>query len=334
MYLPIIKSRKIWFTFSSLLVGISIVSLVMYGLNMGIDFTGGTLMEFKSNQVTNVQDLNQTLKDFTEISTFKNQPSGDEAYLMRFQYIDNETHVALISFLQSKYSDFEEMRYETIGPIIGSDLQKKAIFALGLAILFIIMFVAFAFRKIPKSMSSWKFGVTAVVALVHDVMITIGVFSLLGHFMNVEIDSLFVTALLTVMGFSVHDTIVVFDRIREHIIKDRRKTFAEAAEISVNETMIRSINTSLTTLFTLMALFLLAGNSIRYFVLALIIGIFVGTYSSIFLASPFLVIWQSKSERQIESSGIKTLGRESNDIEDFDVISKNKKRKKQSKKRR
>lgn len=293
MFLQIIRARKIWFTISGVLVGASLVSLALYGLKLGIDFTGGTLMEIQSDKIQSSVEIKENLQQFKEIGSIKAQESGQNTYLLRFKYIDNKIHNNLSALLEEAYPSYQELRYETIGPVIGSDLKRKAFISLSLAIIFIILYVAFAFRKIPRSLSSWKFGVTAVVALLHDVIITIGVFSLLGIFMDVEVDSLFVTALLTVMGFSVHDTIVVFDRIREHTIKDHRKAFAEAANISVNETLVRSINTSVTTLITLTALFLLAGISIRYFVLALIVGIIVGTYSSVFLASPLLVVWQT-----------------------------------------
>jgi len=326
MYLPIIKSRKIWFTLSSILIIGSLLSLGLFKLNLGIDFTGGTLLEIKSNEIESTQDLESLLTGIEGIDTVKIQPTNENGFILRFAYIDNLTHLKIEETLKAKYTDYEELRYETIGPVMGSDLKRKAFLSLSLAILFIIIYVAFAFRKIPQSMSSWKFGVTAVIALIHDILITVGVFSLLGYFLNIEVDSLFVTALLTVMGFSVHDTIVVFDRIREHLIRDRHRTFAEAAELSVNETLTRSVNTSLTTLFALMALFFFAGESIKYFVLALIIGIFIGTYSSIFLASPFLVFWQGGEEGDLGNiDGGKTLN---------EAEIKTRKRKKASRKKR
>jgi preprotein translocase subunit SecF len=296
MKMQIIKRRNIWFTLSGILVGGSILALSVFNLNFGIDFTGGTLLEIETpSSISSVQDLNKILIEFADINSVKVQSSGENRYLARFNYIENDVRNRLNQYLEEKIPNYEELRYETIGPIIGADLKEKAIIALGLAIIFIVLYIAFAFRKIPQSMSSWKFGVTAVIALVHDVLITVGVFSVLGYYLNVEIDSLFVTALLTIMGWSVNDTIVVFDRLRENIIKDRRRPFAESAEISIDETVSRSINTSMTTLLTLAALFFLAGTSIKFFVLALIVGIIIGTYSSIFLATPLLVVWNSSN---------------------------------------
>jgi len=335
MKLQVVKNRKIWFTFSGLLVTISIVSLLVVGLKFGIDFTGGTLLEMKTG-TTDVQAVKDTLKEFPEISSIKVQSSGEDSYIMRFGYIGNDTHTKFNDFLKEKYPNFVEERYETVGPVIGEDLKKKAIISLTLAIIFIIMFVAFAFRKIPESMSSWKFGIVAVVALIHDVLITVGVFSLLGYFINVEVDSLFVTALLTVMGWSVNDTIVIFDRIRENIIKNRRNSFAQSASISVNETLVRSINTSLTTLITLSALFFFAGASIKFFVLALIVGVIVGTYSSIFLAAPLLVIWQEKVSASYEDNDAMKDNEDDKEekTEETKEEQESKKRKKASKKKR
>ncbi|MBI4099658.1 protein translocase subunit SecF [Candidatus Microgenomates bacterium] len=186
-------------------------------------------------------------------------------------------------------------RSETVGPVIGKETTANAIYSVGLASLAIILYIAYAFRGIPKPYSSWKFGVAAVVALLHDVLVVVGVFSLLGHFAGVQVDALFVTALLTVIGFSVHDTIVVFDRIRENLRK-LSGPFSQIVNQSLLETLARSLSTSLTVLLTLLALLLFGGETIRYFVLALFIGVFSGTYSSIFNAAPLLVIWEEKKK--------------------------------------
>ncbi len=183
---------------------------------------------------------------------------------------------------------------ETIGPVIGQETTTNAVMSLGLASLAIILYIAYAFREIPKPYSPWKFGISAVIALLHDVLVVVGVFSLLGHFYNVQVDSLFVTALLTVVGFSVHDTIVVFDRIRENLRKSPGQPFAEIVNHSLLETLARSLSTSFTVLLTLLALLLFGGETIRWFVVALFIGVFSGTYSSIFNAAPLLVLWEEK----------------------------------------
>lgn len=184
-----------------------------------------------------------------------------------------------------------ERRVETIGPSISAHLQSRA-WQLGIAVvLAIVLYIAYTFRRVSKPVQSWKFGLTAIIALVHDVMITIGVFALLGHFYGIEVNIPFIVALLTILGYSVNDTIVVFDRIRERLIKDGYGQFEETVNRAINETLVRSFNTSFTTLLVLFALFFFGGETIKYFSLALIIGVGFGTYSSIFLASPLLVVW-------------------------------------------
>lgn len=221
------------------------------------------------------------------------QSTGERTYVIRTKYMTNVTHDIVIKHLNIlNGTAVTELRYETIGPTIGETLKKHALLSIAIASLLIVLYIAFAFRKLPNTLSPWKFGMTAVIALLHDTVITIGVFSVLGAVLNVEIDSLFVTAILTVMGFSVHDTIVVFDRIRENSIKHPADDFAVVANDAVNQTMARSINTSMTTLITLTALFVLGGESIKWFVLALIVGIAIGTYSSIFVATPLVVVWR------------------------------------------
>ncbi|OGH86536.1 MAG: protein-export membrane protein SecF [Candidatus Magasanikbacteria bacterium RIFOXYC12_FULL_33_11] len=189
-----------------------------------------------------------------------------------------------------------EDRVETIGPAISSQLQKRSFEAAIAVVLAIVFYVAYAFRKVSKPVQSWKYGITAIIALIHDVTITMGVFAILGKFYNVEVDIPFVVAILTILGYSVNDTIVVFDRVRENLIKYGYEKFDEIVNKGVNETLVRSLNTSFTTLIVLFALFLFGGSTIHYFSLALIIGIFFGTYSSIFLASPLLVVWQKISK--------------------------------------
>jgi preprotein translocase subunit SecF len=191
-----------------------------------------------------------------------------------------------------------EKRFETIGSVISNELRERSWQAGIAVILAIVFFVAYAFRRVSKPVSSWKYGITAIIALVHDVTITMGIFALLGHFYGIEIDVPFVVAMLTILGYSVNDTIVVFDRVREKLIKRGRDKFAETVNIGVNETLIRSINTSVTTLLVLTALFLFGGESIHYFSLALMVGIVLGTYSSIFLASPLLVVWERMANKR------------------------------------
>ena len=201
--------------------------------------------------------------------------------------------------VKSKAGDFTETEYTSIGPVIGQELEKSAFWQLLFVSLGIIFYIGYAFRKVTKPVTSWRFGGAAVIALFHDLLFVLGVFSILGHFWGVEVDSLFVTAMLTVLGFSVHDTIVVFDRIRENLRLYPGHSIDYVVNHSIAQTLVRSLNTSLTVLFVLLSLLLFGGDTIKYFVLTLFIGIIVGTYSSIFIASPVLVLWQKWKTKQV-----------------------------------
>lgn len=217
---------------------------------------------------------------------------------IRLKALDPYSHEEIKKDILAKYPGTTEKKFTTIGPTVGESLRQKAFLSLGITMIGMIIFIAFAFRKVPKKVSPWKFGVSAVVALFHDIFIPIGVFVLLGQLFHVEIESFFVTALLTVMGFSVHDTIVVFDRIRENMTYQKRdETFADIAEKSVHQTFARSINTSLTAFITLLFLFIFGSEATRWFVFTMMIGIVIGTYSSIFIASPLLVAWKERGTK-------------------------------------
>lgn len=289
--LQVIKRRKLWLAFSSVLVTASIVFLSIWGLNFGLDFTGGSLMEvsFAGGQPS-IASIQAELSGLN-ISNVIIQPT-DEAMILRFQESDEETHQLVLSALNNlpeAQSGLEESRFEAIGPSIGQELRSKAFWLVMMVLLVIIVYVGFAFQRVSKPVASWKYGLIAIVALFHDVLITLGVFSVLGHFSGVEINTAFVVAILTVLGYSVNDTIVVFDRTRENLPKSAT-SFSETVNTSINQTFVRSINTVITTLLALMAVLLFGGSSIREFVLALIVGIFSGAYSSIFVASPLLVV--------------------------------------------
>lgn len=296
MKFKIIEKTKIWFGVSAVMIASSLFAIAAYGLNLGIDFTGGTLMELKFEQQADSAKIAEVYSQTLELDQAPVIIPGEEnSYIIRTKDIDDVAHTQLIGEIESSVGVFEELRFTTIGPTVGDTMKEKAVIALSLAIVAIILFIAFAFRKIPRSISPWKFGYCAIAALVHDILITLGVFAFLGKFMGVEIDMLFITALLTIMGFSVHDTIVVFDRIRENLkLQDRSSTFGNTANAALNQTMARSINTSLSTLITLVALLLFASESIYWFVFALVFGILIGTYSSVFIASPLLVAWQNR----------------------------------------
>ncbi|HDO23849.1 MAG TPA: protein translocase subunit SecF [bacterium] len=284
----IIKHRKIWYSISGLLVAASVFSVFYFGLNFGIDFTGGSLVEVEYKTVRPpMAELQIKIKKLD----FKNvilQPAGEKGLIARSRNLTKKEHAELLSSLSSS-GELTEVRFDSIGPIIGRELRQKSWIALALVVLMIIFYIAFVFRKVSRPVSSFKFGLMAIVALTHDVMIPLGAFAVLGKYFGAEVDVLFVTALLTILGFSVHDTIVVFDRVRENLHRGIGNDFEGTVGISVNQTITRSINTSLTVLLVLGAIFFFGGEMTRFFSLALIIGVAAGTYSSIFIASPLLV---------------------------------------------
>lgn len=286
----IIKHYKFWFGISAALFILSVGALAMYGLKLGIDFKGGTLTEvtFVDSKPSSAE-----VKDVLSAAGFETivQEAGENKAIIRTPPQEKTEHDNLVKTLSEKYGNVTEDQFTSIGPVIGKELTGRAFYQLLLVSLGIILYIAYAFRKVTRPVSSWRFGWAAIIALVHDLFIVLGVFAILGHFWNVEIDSLFVTALLTVLGFSVHDTIVVFDRIRENLRLRAGQSLPEIINASINQTIVRSLNTSLTVIFVLTALLLFGGESTRYFVLALLIGIIAGTYSSIFIASPILHVW-------------------------------------------
>ena len=317
----IIQKRKIWLSLSSAGVGFAIVAIIVWGLNLGIDFTGGSLLEVKflENRPT-VNEAQEKLADL-ELGSLIVQPVGEDGMILRFQDTSEEKHQEVLTALNAltpnpsptpvvpatslgtsagegsyeseavEMAGIEELRFDSVGPSIGQELKRKSIYAIIVVLIAIVLYIAWAFRKVSKPIASWKYGLTAVVTLFHDVMIVVGVFAVLGRFAGIEINTAFVAAILTVLGYSVNDTIVVFDRLRENLPKSD-EDFENTVNTSVNQTLRRSINTSITTLLVLLAVFFFGGSSIRDFVLALSIGVFIGTYSSIFLASPVLVVWE------------------------------------------
>lgn len=274
-----------YFIVSLLIILPGLYFLITSGLTLGIDFTGGTLLEYQFEKQVNTDDL----KKYGLVTQ-----SGESSYIIRTKPLQQNQINDIKKSLTDQYGKVVDRREEFVGPVIGAELSKKAMIAVALASLVIVLYIAFSFRKIPKPQSAWRFGIAAVVALTHDILVVVGVFAILGKFLRVEIDTLFITALLTIIGFSVHDTIVVFDRIRENLIKQPGKKFIEIANLSVIQTLGRSLNTSLTVVFVLIALLLFGGQTLIWFVVALLVGIISGTYSSIFNATALLVWWEEK----------------------------------------
>lgn len=292
--LRIVYKRKIFFTISIFLFVASVIFLSLWGLKLGIDFTGGTIAEYSfSEQRPDIAQVSEAF-DKKNIQDIQIQPVGEREIVLRTKNLNEEEHQELFAALKDAFGADKvvENKFESIGPVVGNELKNKAITALIIASILIILYIAFAFRKVSRPVPSWKYGVGAVIALIHDLTIVMGIFSALGHFWGYELDMFFVTSLLTILGYSVNDTIVVYDRTRENLFHSVGETFEDTVNRSVNETMARSINTGFATMLTLILLYFFGGETIRIFVLSLMLGIFFGTYSSIFVASPLLVVWQ------------------------------------------
>ncbi len=289
-----LMDKKWWFfILSGVIILPGIISLVLFGLKLGVDFTGGALLEYKFEKPVGKEDIRKELSgEGIEISSVVE--SGTNTYIIKTKPVSEQKIIGAKGLLTEKLGNVEELRVENVGPTIGTETTRNAFISLVLASVMIVIYLSLAFRKVPKPTSPWRFGVAAVAALLHDVLLLVGLFSILGHFFGVEVDVLFVTAALTVIGFSVHDTIVVFDRIRENLPKHLSKNFSQVANISITQTLARSLNTSLTVVFVLLALLLFGGETIRWFVVALLAGIISGTYSSIFNATALLALWEEK----------------------------------------
>jgi len=294
----IIGRRKIWFIISGALIAASIIAVATLGLNFGIDFTGGSLMEVAFENETSVDQVRDALASAGH-SEARVQPSSEADFIIRLEPITEEEHQLALSTLKEQLGEAEELRFDMIGPVIGNELRKRAVWAIGFALLLIMTYIAWAFRKVSEPVASWKYGLLTIVAATHDLIIPIGVFAVLGHLLGYQIDTAFVAALLTILGYSINDSIVVFDRTRENLTRlTSAETFDSVVNRSVNQTLTRSINTSVTTLLALLAVFFFGGETIQNFALALIVGILSGTYSSIFLASPLLVSWEKFGKRK------------------------------------
>lgn len=288
---------KYLFALSGIILILGIASLAVFSLKLGIDFKGGTVSEIEFQQTVD-QDKIRSVLDADGIKNYQLQLTGEKGVIIRTESLEKEQHDKINADIKAQVGEFVEKRFDSFGPIVGEELKKKAIYQLLLVSLGIVLYIAYAFRKVARPITPWQFGLAAIIALIHDLLIVLGIFSLLGHFYNVEVDSLFVTAILTVLGFSVHDTIIVFDRIRENLKVYAGQSVEFIVNHSISQTLVRSLNTSLTVLFVLLAMLLFGGETIRYFVLALFIGIAAGTYSSIFVAAPILVLFQNWKNRK------------------------------------
>ncbi len=309
MNFPFTKYSRIYYIFSGILIIAAVAFLILFGLKFGIEFTGGSTMEVDfmpikssildkvgTNQRPSNEAISKALLSFN-LGEIIVQPTGSSGVVLQFKGVDESQHQKVLSKL-NELSPVQEKSFQYIGPSIGQDLKNKTEIAIVLALLSITLYIAFAFRKVSRPVSSWKYGVTSLIALFHDILIPLGVFSVLGKFYNVQISIPIIAALLTILGFSVHDTIVIFDRIRENILRKGIASFSETVDWSLNQTIGRSISTVITVLLVMFSLFFFGGETLKYFSLALIIGITSGAYSSIFIASPLLVTWRKWDERK------------------------------------
>jgi len=285
-----LKYRKLYYLISGLLILGSLLAFIFFGFNLGIDFTGGSSLElYFSKERPSIEELSKVLKEH-KIEHFRIQPTDQKEYTIRMPYIEQSQYQALIEALKKKWQ-VEERGFENIGPVIGQELKEKTKIVILLSLIAIVLYIAFSFREVSFPVKSWQYGLSSLLALFHDVIITLGFFCFLGKFYDIPLTIPIITALLTIIGYSINNTVVVFDRIRENLQKNPGKEYREIVNLSLNQTLVRSLNTSLTTLLVLFAIFFFASPSLKYFALALIVGISVGTFSSLFIASPILVSW-------------------------------------------
>lgn len=292
----VIKYSKLWLAISGTLMVASIVCVAVFGLNFGIDFTGGSLTELRFEQPATTETVRSVVNETGHEAIV--QSGENNSFVIRTEDLTREEHDAMLAALTTQVGNNEELRFESIGPIVGNELKQKSILAVIIVLILITLYVAWAFRKVSKTVPSWKYALLTILAAIHDVIIPIGVFAVLGEFFGYQIDGIFIAALLTILGYSINDTIVIFDRIRENLAITRHADvdFTEIVDNSVRQSLVRSINTSLTTVLVLFAILIFGGETTKPFVLALIIGIVAGAYSSIFVASPLLVLWERRKK--------------------------------------
>lgn len=298
----IIQKRKVWYILSAIFIVPGILSLFVWGLRFGIDFAGGSLLEInvvKEQEIGTDQIRNVLAQE--KVENLAVQSSGKNQFLIRYRKAaevkqkDDQFAETLAKQLSAKVGETKQIRFENVGPVVSQSLVKKSIISIIIASFLLIIYIGWAFRGVPTSVPSWKWGLFAIVALIHDLLFVIGLFSILGHFLPLfEVNTLFITALLTILGYSVNDTIIIYDRIRENLRRMPGRGFEEVANAACNQTLARSLNTSLTMFFVLLALTVLGGSTLISFSMALLLGTFIGTYSSIFVASPLLVTFQNK----------------------------------------
>lgn len=292
------KVYKIMFFVSVLLVLAAVSVTAVWGLRLGVDFRGGSLIEisFKESRPSPAQ-IGAVVNQIAGIKNLNVSPAGDKGMILRLDEISEIFHQKILSDISRKFGEINETRFDSIGPTIGAELRARSIRAVIILLIAISIYIAVVFRKLSRVLSPWAMGLAAIIALIHDVLIPVGIFAWLGRSLGVEISSVFVAAILTILGYSISDTVVVFDRVRENVLRfGSRENFAALVHNSVMQTLSRSLNTTFTTLLSLIAIYFFGGETIKFFALALMVGIFLGAYSSIFVAAPVLV-WFSGRRR-------------------------------------
>ena len=295
------KYSTIYYIVSGILVLATIVCMAVFGLKFGIEFAGGSSMQVEFSLADGGQrppnDAIQNALAQFNLGQITIQPTGADGAILQFIGVDEATHQQILAKL-NELTTTSEKSFQYVGPSVGQELRNKTELAIFLALLAITLYIAFAFRKVSRPVNSWKYGIASLIALFHDILIPLGMFSVLGKMYNVEITIPIIAALLTVLGFSVHDTIVIFDRIRENILTKGTGSFSDTVDNSLNQTIGRSISTVITVLLVMVSLFFFGGQTLKYFSLAIIIGIFSGAYSSIFIAGPLLVTWKKWDDKR------------------------------------
>jgi len=300
MIIQFIKFRKIFYVFSIITIILSIASIFVFGLELGIDFTGGSMLEVEyENERPSIQMIQEKIQEISSEKVIV-QPVEQKGIILKTKDTSEETYTKAIEKLEELGTLKQDAsQFETIGPIIGNELKDKTKIVIVLSLMAIVFYIAYSFRKISKPVNSFAYGFTSLIALCHDVLIPLGIFAFLGKLYGVQITIPVITAFLTVLGYSINNSVVVFDRARENLLRSRETSFGNIINKSLNETLTRSINTSLTTLFVLFAIFFFGGETLRYFSLVLILGISCGTYSSIFLVTPLLVTYLEWREKRL-----------------------------------
>lgn len=283
------RYKWLYLLISSAVIVPGLISLLVFGLKPSIDFTGGSRWELGFENDVKVEELGKILNE-EKVEVSSTVATGTKRYLIRMKFIDEKQRIVLKEKVEKNFGKVTELRFETIGPVLGRELLVKTVAALVLAALLILAYIAWQFKN-------WSFGISATLATLHDSLVILGSFSLLGRFFGFEVDVLFVTALLTILSFSVHDTIVVYDRIRESLKRFPGTPFETLVNKAISETLVRSLNNSITVIFMLISLVVLGGDTIRQFAIALLIGTISGTYSSIFTAAPILAVWKNRLKK-------------------------------------